>query len=66
MMYPMISEEEEMDAIEELIREVKAELSSEGIPLKNIRTGIMMETPAAVMIGEELARRVDFPWNRNQ
>lgn len=60
MMYPMISEEEEMDAIEELIREVKAELSSEGIPFKNIRTGIMMETPAAVMIGEELARRVDF------
>ena len=60
MMYPMISEEEEMDAIEELIREVKAELSSEGILFKNIRTGIMMETPAAVMIGEELARRVDF------
>lgn len=60
MMYPMISEEEEMDAIEELIREVKTELSSEGIPFKNIRTGIMMETPAAVMIGEELARRVDF------
>lgn len=60
MMYPMISEEEEMDAIEELIREVKAELSSEGIPFKNIRIGIMMETPAAVMIGEELAKRVDF------
>lgn len=60
MMYPMISEEEEMDAIEELIREVKTELSSEGIPFKNIRTGILMETPAAVMIGEELARRVDF------
>lgn len=60
MMYPMISEEEEMDAIEELIQEVKAELSSEGISFKNIRTGIMMETPAAVMIGEELARRVDF------
>ena len=60
MMYPMISEEEEMDAIEELIREGKAELISEGIPFKNIRTGIMMETPAAVMIGEELARRVDF------
>ena len=60
MMYPMISEEEEMDAIEQLIREVKAELTGEGIPFKNIRTGIMMETPAAVMIGEELARRVDF------
>ena len=60
MMYPMISEEEEMDAIEELIREGKAELISEGIPFKNIRTGIMMEPPAAVMIGEALARRVDF------
>lgn len=60
MMYPMICAEEEMDEIETLVREVKAELTDKGIPFKDIRTGIMMETPAAAMIGEELARRVDF------
>ena len=60
MMYPMICSEEEMDEIEVLIREVKEELTREGIPFQDIRTGIMMETPAAVMIGEELAKRVDF------
>ena len=60
MMYPMICAEEEMDEIEALVAEVKEELTKEGIPFKEIRTGIMMETPAAVMIGEELAKRVDF------
>ncbi len=60
MMYPMICVEEEMDEIEALVAEVKEELTKEGIPFKEIRTGIMMETPAAVMIGEELAKRVDF------
>ena len=60
MMYPMICAEEEMDEIEALVAEVKGELTKEGIPFKEIRTGIMMETPAAVMIGEELAKRVDF------
>lgn len=60
MMYPMICAEEEMDEIEVLVAEVKGELTKEGIPFKEIRTGIMMETPAAVMIGEELAKRVDF------
>lgn len=60
MMYPMICAEEEMDEIEALVAEVKEELTKEEIPFKEIRTGIMMETPAAVMIGEELAKRVDF------
>lgn len=60
MMYPMISSEEELDAIEELISEVKAGLKEKNIPFRNIRTGIMIETPAAVMISRELAKRVDF------
>ena len=60
MMYPMICSEEEMDEVEALVLEVKEELKAAGIPFKKIRTGIMMETPAAVMIGEELAKRVDF------
>lgn len=60
IMYPMISSEEEMDEIEEIIAEVKAGLREKKIPFKNIRTGIMIETPAAVMISRELAKRVDF------
>lgn len=60
MMYPMISSEEELDEIESLIAEVKEGLKEKKIPYKDIRTGIMIETPAAVMISRELARRVDF------
>ena len=56
----MICAEEEMDEIEALVAEVKEELRATGVPFKEIQTGIMMETPAAVMIGEELAKRVDF------
>ena len=60
IMFPMISSEEEMDEIEAMIEEVTNGLDERGIPYKNIRTGIMIETPAAVMISRELARRVDF------
>ena len=60
LMYPMITSEEEMDEIETIIREVVQGLEEKGISYKNIRTGIMIETPAAVMISRELARRVDF------
>lgn len=60
MMYPMITSEEELDEIEEIIAEIKKGLSEKNIPYKDIQTGIMIETPAAVMISEELAARVDF------
>ena len=60
IMFPMISSEEEMDEIEAMIKEVTRGLDEREIPYKNIRTGIMIETPAAVMISRELARRVDF------
>ena len=56
----MITSEDELDEIEKLIREVKKGLDEKNIPYKNIRTGIMIETPAAVMISEELGKRVDF------
>ena len=60
LMYPMISSEEEMDEIDAIIREVKSGLDDKGIPYKDVKIGIMIETPAAVMISRELARRVDF------
>ena len=60
MMFPMIDSEEEMDEIEKIIGEVKEDLREKDIPFKDIMTGIMIETPAAVMISRELAIRVDF------
>ncbi len=60
MMFPMIDSEEEMDEIEKIIGEVKEGLREKDIPFKDIMTGIMIETPAAVMISRELASRVDF------
>ena len=60
MMFPMIDSEEEMGEIEMIIGEVKEGLREKDIPFKDIMTGIMIETPAAVMISRELAIRVDF------
>lgn len=60
VLYPMITSEAEMDEIEELTRAVKENLDERGIKYKEIKTGIMIETPAAVMIAGELAERVDF------
>lgn len=60
IMFPMISSEKEIDEILALIGEVKAGLREREIPYKDIPIGIMIETPAAVMISRELARRVDF------
>ena len=60
MMFPMIDSEEEMDEIASIIKEVKEGLCDKNIPFKDIMTGIMIETPASVMISRELAKRVDF------
>jgi phosphotransferase system enzyme I (PtsI) len=60
VLYPMISSESEMDEIEELTSSVRENLKSQNIPFKEIETGIMIETPAAVMMARELARRADF------
>lgn len=60
MMYPMIASEEEIDEIDAIVAEIKAGLLEKEIPFREIPVGIMIETPAAVMISRELARRVDF------
>ena len=49
-----------MDEIWQIIEEVKEGLREKNIPFKEIMTGIMIETPAAVMISRELAKHVDF------
>lgn len=60
IMFPMIISVKEVQEIKEMIAEVKAELDSQGIPYKNCEIGIMIETPAAVMISDLLAKEVDF------
>lgn len=60
VMYPMITSVREVKQIKALAEEVKAELSSEGIEYKDIAQGIMIETPAAAMISDLLAKEVDF------
>lgn len=60
IMYPMITSVEEIRKIHEIIRESQVELEEAGIPYKVPEQGIMIETPAAVMISDELAELVDF------
>ena len=60
IMFPMIISVNEVKEIKKVIEEVKAELDEEKIPYKDVEIGIMIETPAAVMMSEELAQEVDF------
>ena len=61
IMFPMIISVREVKKIKEIIAQVQAELKAEGIPYKeDVELGVMIETPAAVMISRELAKEVDF------
>lgn len=61
IMFPMITSVKEVRKIKEIIAEVKEELKNEGIPYKDaVELGIMIETPASVMVSRELAKEVDF------
>ncbi len=60
IMYPMITSTEEVEKIYEIVDEVKRELEESQITFKVPEQGIMIETPAAVMISDELAQMVDF------
>lgn len=60
IMYPMITSIEEVEQIRMILEEAKKELEVQRKPYKVPTQGVMIETPAAVMISEELAQRVDF------
>ena len=61
IMFPMIISVSEVRKIKEIIAEVKEELKSQGIPFKeDVELGIMIETPASVMVSRDLAKEVDF------
>ena len=61
IMFPMIISVAEVKKIKEIVEEVKAELRTEGAAFReDVELGIMIETPAAVMVSHELAKEVDF------
>ncbi|MDR1017426.1 MAG: phosphoenolpyruvate--protein phosphotransferase [Lachnospiraceae bacterium] len=60
IMIPMITSVWEVKKVKEILEEVKVELSKEEIAYKDVEFGIMIETPAAVMVADELANEVDF------
>ncbi|MBS1317157.1 MAG: phosphoenolpyruvate--protein phosphotransferase [Lachnospiraceae bacterium] len=61
IMFPMIVALEEVLQIKEIVKSVMEELDASGIPYnKEIQLGIMIETPAAAMISDDLAKEVDF------
>ncbi|MDE7131030.1 MAG: phosphoenolpyruvate--protein phosphotransferase, partial [Lachnospiraceae bacterium] len=60
IMFPMIISVNEVKRIKEIVKEVKQELDENGVAYGEVELGIMIETPAAVMVSEELAKEVDF------
>ena len=61
IMFPMIISVDEVKQIKKIIEEVKQELKEEGIDFReNVELGVMIETPAAVMVSRDLAKEVDF------
>lgn len=60
IMYPMITSVKEVKRIQEIVSLVKAELTEQGIEFGQPEQGIMIETPAAAIISDELAKEVDF------
>lgn len=60
IMFPMIISVSEVRQIKDITEEVKKELDGQGIPYGEVELGIMIETPAAVMISDLLAKEVDF------
>ena len=60
IMYPMITSTEEVKRIYEIVAEVEEELKEQGVQYRIPEQGIMIETPAAVMISDRLAELVDF------
>ena len=60
IMFPMIISVDEVRQIKKMVETVKVELAKEQIPFKEVELGIMIETPAAALVSEELAKEVDF------
>ncbi len=59
-MYPMIISPEEIKKIKKIVEDVRSELDSQGIAYGDVEQGIMIETPAAAIMSDVLAKEVDF------
>ena len=60
VMFPMVASVWELRRAKNLCREIKQELVQQGIPAKEIPIGVMVETPAAAVLADQLAREADF------
>ena len=60
IMFPMIVSVVEVKRIKEIVEQVKGELTVEGYPMGEVELGIMVETPAAALLSDKLAKEVDF------
>lgn len=60
VLYPMITSEEELDQIQEIIQDIQEEMDAKKLSYGKVRQGVLIETPAAAMISDKLAQRADF------
>lgn len=60
IMYPMVISVDEVRRAKQIVEQVKAELDGQNVPYGEVKQGIMIETPAAVWLSEELSKEVDF------
>jgi phosphotransferase system enzyme I (PtsI) len=60
VMFPMVSSLWELRRAKNLCKEIRQELVQQGIPAKEIPIGVMVETPAAAVLADQLAREADF------
>lgn len=60
IMYPMITSVDEVRRIKEISKQVREELVATGVEIGEVEEGIMIETPAAAIISDLLAKEVDF------
>ena len=60
IMFPMIISVREVRDAKEILEECRAELKAQGVPMGEVEIGVMIETPASVMIADELAQEVQF------
>jgi phosphotransferase system enzyme I (PtsI) len=61
ILFPMISHVEQIHAIQNILKETRCELTNEGTSFSaDVKLGVMIETPAAALLSEQLAKEIDF------
>ncbi|MGC8769363.1 phosphoenolpyruvate--protein phosphotransferase [Calditerrivibrio sp.] len=60
IMFPMVSSINEIIQVKEILNDVRSDLKSKGVPFGDVKTGIMVEIPAAAIMADQFAKHVDF------